>query len=83
MYKVTYDQKDIVLRFERDLIDDETISKFLGHISLQSLLKNSTSSSAGGTLCSKIRSSSFPSNVNLLREPELNKGTAFTHEERE
>jgi len=83
MYKVTYDQKDIVLRFERDLIDDETLAKFLGHISLQSLLKKSTSSSASETLRSKIRSSSFPSNVNLLREPELNKGTAFTHEERE
>ena len=83
MYKVVYENDQMVIRFEKDLVDDVTLSKFLGNISLQSMLKKSGSTDAANRLRAKNRLSSFPTGFDLLRDPALNKGTAFTEEERE
>ena len=83
MYKVSYDNNDMVIRFEKDLVDDETLSKFLGHINYQSMLKRSKATDTTDKLKSRSRLSSSPTGFNLLRDPGLNKGTAFTVEERE
>jgi malate dehydrogenase (oxaloacetate-decarboxylating)(NADP+) len=83
MYKVSYENDDMVIRFGKDLVDDETLSKFLGHINLQSLLKKSKVNGASDKMRSKSRLSNFPTGFALLRDPALNKGTAFTLEERE
>ena len=83
MYKVSYDNNDMVIRFEKELVDDETLSKFLGYINFQSMLKKSKTTEATEKLKSKSRLSNFPTGFNLLRDPALNKGTAFTIEERE
>jgi len=83
MYKVSYENDDLVIRFEKDLVDDETLSKFLGHINLQSMLKRSTASDTTEKMKSKSRLNNFPTGFTLIRDPALNKGTAFTLEERE
>ncbi|SHO49862.1 NAD-dependent malic enzyme [Desulfopila aestuarii] len=83
MYKVSHDKQDIVIRFEKDLADEEVLSKFLGHISLQSLLQKSKGIGASDNIRSKTKIGNFPKNFDLLRNPSLNKGTAFTIEERE
>ena len=56
MYKVSYENNDMVIRFDKDLVDDETLSKFLGHINLQSILKRSKTTGATEKLKSKNRS---------------------------
>lgn len=83
MYKISYEKDDIVLRFEKDLVDQDMLSRFLGHINFQSMMKKSKASDATKKLREKNRLSNFPSGFALLRDPALNKGTAFTVEERE
>jgi len=82
MYKVAYENNEMTIRFDKELVDEETLSKFLGHISLKSLLKKSTTKDLT-KMRAKTRLSSFPTGFALLRDPALNKGTAFTKEERE
>ena len=83
MYKIIYEDNDVVIRFEKDLIDQETMSRFLGRISLQSMLKKGNASGAAARMRMKNRLSAFPTGSDLIRDPALNKGTAFTSEERE
>ena len=83
MYKISYEKNDIVIRFEKDLVDQDILSRFLGHINFQSMLKKSKASDATKKLREKNRLSNFPSGFALLRDPALNKGTAFTVDERE
>ncbi|MDK9705678.1 MAG: NAD-dependent malic enzyme [Desulforhopalus sp.] len=83
MYKISYEKDDIVIRFDKELADSEVLSRFLGHISLQSMLKKSKDTETTKKLREKNRLSTFPSGFNLIRDPALNKGTAFTIEERE
>jgi len=83
MYKIIYENNDVVIRFEKDLIDQETMSRFLGRISLQSMLKKGGTSGAAARARMRNRLSNFPTGSDLIRDPALNKGTAFTTEERE
>ncbi len=83
MYKVSYEKNEMVIRFEKELVDDEMLSRFLGHINLQSMLKRSKTSATTERMKAKNRLSNFPTGFSLLRDPALNKGTAFTIEERE
>ncbi len=41
MYKIGYEDKDIVIRFNKNLIDKEAISKFLDYLELESIRKKS------------------------------------------
>lgn len=41
MYKIGYEDKDIVIRFNKNLIDKEAISKFLDYIELESIRRKS------------------------------------------
>ncbi len=63
--------------------EQEMLSRFLGHINFQSMLKKSKTSDATKKLQEKNRLSTFPTGFALIRDPALNKGTAFTIEERE
>ncbi|MCL2458282.1 MAG: NAD-dependent malic enzyme [Desulfobulbus sp.] len=79
MYTILHDQDEIIIRFEKDLVDDETLSRFLNHINLQSMLKKSDGDDASAhnwTAC-------LPTGLILLRDPTLSKGSAFTRGERE
>lgn len=73
----------MVIRFAKDLASEDALSKFLGQLSLQSLLKKSTSDGFREKMHKKNKLTNFPSNFALLRDPALNKGTAFTVEERQ
>jgi len=83
MYKISYENDEMVIRFEKDLVDNEMLAKFLGHINLQSALKMGKPTDATETIRAKTRLTNFPRGVALLRDPTLNKGTAFTDKERE
>jgi malate dehydrogenase (oxaloacetate-decarboxylating)(NADP+) len=83
MYKVYFEGDEMVIRFAKDLVESEALSKFLGHINSQSILQRSGQSSAVQRMRLQNRMSNFPTGVALLRDPALNKGTAFTSEERE
>lgn len=83
MYKVSYENDEMVIRFEKDLVDGDVLSKFLGHINLQSILKKSTFGDASQRMKIRSRIPNFPTGVALLRDPALNKGTAFSAEERD
>jgi len=78
MYTIQHDQDDIIIRFEKELVDGETLSRFLNHVNLQSMLKKS-----GGDASTRSRVAGMPTGIALLRDPTLNKGSAFTLRERE
>lgn len=83
MYKIVHEKDEMLIRFEKDLVDGETLSRFLSHINLRSMLKKN----AGGAASARMRASNdlaaLPTGIALLRDPALNKGSAFTLEERE
>ena len=83
MYTIAHEKDEMVIRFEKDLVDGETLSRFLSHINLQSMLKKSTTISSVGMARARNRIAGLPTGIALLRDPTLNKGSAFTHEERE
>ncbi len=83
MYKIAHDKDEMVIRFEKDLVDGETLSRFLSHINLQSMLKKTAATDATGRVRARNRLAELPTGIALLRDPTLNKGSAFTQEERE
>ena len=83
MYKISHEDHEMVIRFEKDLVDGETLTRFLNHINLQSMLKKSSTTEAVMQLRIKNRLAGFPTGVHLLRDPTLNKGSAFSLEERQ
>jgi len=83
MYSVAYENDDMIIRFNKDLAEGDALSKFLGHINLQSILKRSTCSDTKERMKLQSRLRDFPTGLALLRDPALNKGTAFTEEERD
>ncbi len=82
MYSVSYENDDMIIRFNKDLAEGDALSRFLGHINLQSILKKSTSVDTQQRMKLQSRLRDFPTGVALLRNPALNKGTAFTEQER-
>lgn len=83
MYRIAHENDEVHISFEKDLVDGETLTRFLNHINLQSMLKKSTTSSTAAMLRARNRLAGFPTGVALLRDPTLNKGSAFTEAERE
>ena len=83
MYTIDFDGEEMVIRFPKDLAEGEALSRFLGHINSQSILKKTCTSDAFQRMKLGNRRSNFPTGLSLLRDPALNKGTAFTEEERE
>jgi malate dehydrogenase (oxaloacetate-decarboxylating)(NADP+) len=83
MYSVSYEDDDMIIRFNKDLAEGDALSRFLGHINLQSILKKSESVDAQQRMRLQSRLRDFPTGVALLRDPALNKGTAFTERERD
>jgi len=83
MYKIAYEGNEMVIRFDKDLVESDTLSQFLGHINCQSILQKSAFCDATKRMKLQGRMTTFPTGVALLRDPALNKGTAFTEEERE
>ena len=41
LYNITADNQDIVVRFSRDIIDQDTLSKFLDYLELETIRKRS------------------------------------------
>lgn len=83
MYKISFDGEEMVVRFARDLVESEALARFLGHINSQSILKKSMISEASRKMKYRERVGNFPTGLALIRDPSLNKGTAFTEEERD
>lgn len=83
MYKIIHDKDEMVIRFEKDLVEGEILSRFLSHINLRSMLKKSGTTDATAKVRSDNRLAELPTGITLLRDPTLNKGSAFTLEERE
>jgi malate dehydrogenase (oxaloacetate-decarboxylating)(NADP+) len=83
MYKVAYENGDMVIRFNKDCVESEVLSRFLSHVNMQSILRKSSFGSTSEKMKIRTRMCNFPTGVALLRDPALNKGTAFTETERE
>ncbi|HYA40657.1 MAG TPA: hypothetical protein VEF34_05115, partial [Syntrophobacteraceae bacterium] len=83
MYSLAYEKDDVIIRFNKDLAEGEALTRFLGHINLQSILKKSQNVDAQQRMRLQSLLKDFPTGVTLLRDPALNKGTAFTEQERE
>ncbi|MGV8050778.1 MAG: NAD-dependent malic enzyme [Anaerolineaceae bacterium] len=83
MYKISFEEDCLVLRFDRDIVGNETFSRLLDYIKLEFLLTNSDS--IDGKTKERIRSriADLPSGITLLQNPILNKGTAYTETERD
>ena len=81
MYKVTLEGDDTVIRIKRDLMDQATVSRLLDLVNLGRVWR---------TADSPMRKPEFspecctcPPGRPLLRDPALNKGSAFTEAERD
>jgi len=81
MYKITFEDEDAVIRIRRELMDQETVSRLLDLVNLAAVLEKSRFADAKDKI--QARMLGFPTGVALLRDPALNKGTAFTEKERE
>ncbi|MGA9755827.1 MAG: NAD-dependent malic enzyme [Desulfobaccales bacterium] len=81
MYKVTLEGDDTVIRIKRDLMDRATVSRLLDLVNLSAVLEDSRFADAKARILASMLH--LPTGVALLRDPALNKGTAFTEEERE
>ncbi len=83
MYSVSYEKDDMIIRFNKELAEGDVLSRFLGQINLQSILKRSAFGDAKQRMKLQSRLRDFPTGLALLRDPALNKGTAFTEQERD
>ncbi|MDD2901908.1 MAG: NAD-dependent malic enzyme [Syntrophales bacterium] len=81
MYELTFDEKDTIIRINRELMDPENVSRFLDLINLAAVLKDSRFADDREKMFTRMLG--FPTGVRLIRDPAYNKGTAFTEEERE
>ena len=81
MYQVNFDEKDIIIRINRELMDLDTVSKFLDLVNLAAVVKDSRFADARADILTRMLG--FPTGVRLIRDPAFNKGTAFTEKERE
>ena len=82
MVEVRYDDDKVMIRFEKDLMDENSINRLVEHLRLESARRRDK---AGDE---KLRwdpdtCASFLTGADLLNDPFLNKGIAFTSEERE
>ncbi len=81
MYKVTLEGDDTVIRIKRDLMDQATVSRLLDLVNLSAVLEGSRFADAKAKILARMLH--LPTGAALLRDPALNKGSAFTEEERE
>src|SRR4030042_934351 len=81
MYEVNFDDKDTIIRIDRELMDPETVSRFLNLVNLATVLKDSRLADDWEKMFTRMLG--FPTGVRLIRDPAFNKGTAFTEKERE
>ncbi|MFA4902425.1 MAG: NAD-dependent malic enzyme [Desulfobaccales bacterium] len=81
MYTLSVEDEDTVIRIKRELLDQATVSRFLDLVNLSAFLEKSRTSEARETILARMLG--LPTGVALLRDPALNKGTAFTEKERE
>lgn len=81
MYRVNFEDKDTVIRISRELMDLDTVSRFLDLVNLAAVLKDSRFCDSREMILARILG--FPTGVGLIRDPAFNKGTAFTEKERE
>ncbi len=84
MLKVTTEGDEIVIRVNSELVDTEVFSELLGHIDFQSALKaKSGVDLRQGPAMQRGRAiRNSHAGLAFLRDPALNKGTAFTEQER-
>jgi malate dehydrogenase (oxaloacetate-decarboxylating)(NADP+) len=81
MYKVTLEDDSTVIRIKRELLDRAMVEKLLDLINLAAVLEKSRHAEVQEKIMARMLG--FPTGVDLLRDPALNKGTGFTKEERE
>ncbi len=80
MYKTSLEGDETVIRIHRELMDQETVSRLLDLVNLAAVLEKSRFADAKEKILARMLG--FPTGVDLLRDPAINKGTAFTEEER-
>ncbi len=83
MYHIAFEDGDIVIRFDESLVDQQALSQFLGHVSFQGALRGSPFPDVAERARQQDRLARLPQGGALLRDPNLNKGTAFTEKERD
>lgn len=83
MYKLTFEDDSLVIRFDRDLVDQDSLSRFLDYINLETVRKKSPFWDRKVRARVRAGEPDFPGGAALLNDPVLNKGTAFTEEERD
>jgi malate dehydrogenase (oxaloacetate-decarboxylating)(NADP+) len=81
MYKVTLEGDDTVIRIKRELMDQSTVARLLDLVNLSAVLEDSRFADAKARILARMLH--LPTGVALLRDPALNKGSAFTEEDRE
>ena len=81
MYEVNFDEKHTIIRIDRELMDPQTVSRFLDMVNLAAALKDSRMADDREKMYTRMLG--FPTGVRLIRDPAFNKGTAFTEKERE
>lgn len=83
MFTLKSEGKDIVVRFDGDVVDPDRLLRFLEAHDLSSIRKDSPYELAKLGPQLERHGAFLPTGSALLKEPALNKGTAFTHEERD
>lgn len=83
MYSLSYENEDLVIRIPKRLVDPESLAKFLGSVTVKNLLQESPFPEVSSRMKAQQRLSNLPKGIDILRNPDLNKSTAFTEKERD
>lgn len=83
MYRVSYEDNDMVIRIPKKLVDSEALAHFLGRVTVKSLMDESPFAETAEKIKFQQKFDELPKGIHILRNPDLNKGTAFTEKERD
>lgn len=82
MQSISFDGDEVIVRFNKNAVKKEVLTKMLGTLGQQAE-GDAWHDEVGDKAHTETTMPRFPTGIQLLRDPALNKGTAFTEEERE
>ncbi|SFM97085.1 NAD-dependent malic enzyme [Thermodesulforhabdus norvegica] len=83
MYSISFDDQDMIIRVPKEMVEPYSLARFLGDIATRALTKETSFAEVSEVIKRQKRLDELPKGIELLRNPDFNKSTAFTEKERD